>query len=203
MQLEELGAVPRAGPLGSLWELLFPSRCVGCGRRGVVLCAACRETVPWLPPTACPRCTSKSREGRICQRCDAPHLASIRAACTFDGVIRTAIHRLKFQQAAFLVPLLARVLALSLARRPLEADLLIAVPLSPGRRRERGFNQSELIAAQLARLTSLPAPSAQVLTRARDTPPQVGMSAAERRRNLRGAFDCLQADLVAGRRCVL
>src|SRR5215211_5798220 len=177
MQLEDLGAVPQAGPLGSLWELLFPSRCLGCGRRGVVLCVDCRETLPWLPPTACPRCTRKSREGRICQRCDAPHLASIRAACTFDGVIRTAIHRLKFQQARFLAPLLAQVLAMSLARRPLEADLVIAVPLSPGRRRERGFNQSELIAAELARLTSLPAPSTQVLERARDTRPQVGLSA--------------------------
>jgi ComF family protein len=206
-ELEALGAVPREGPLGGLWELLFPSRCLGCDQRGMLLCTDCRPTVPWLPTDVCPRCAARSSGGRVCRRCAGSgarrHLASVRAACTFDGVVRTAIHHLKFRQARYMASLLAQLLAKGLARRPIEADLVLPVPLSPSRHRQRGYNQSELIALAVKRLGHLPAPSPDSLTRVRDTRPQVGLPAAERLRNLRGAFRCEAPKLVAGRRCLL
>lgn len=201
-----LGAPPQRGLLGPVWELLFPSRCLGCGRRGWLICPACQPGIPWLPAALCPRCARASRDGRVCRRCRAggsPFLASARAACCFEGLVRRAIHALKFRRARALAPLLAELLAEALQPRPIEADLVIPVPLSPSRQRERGYNQSELIAAELARLVPLPAPSADVLARTRETPPQVGLSAMERRRNLRGAFSCQHPQLVAGRRCLL
>jgi ComF family protein len=118
-------------------------------------------------------------------------------------VIRTAIHQLKFRRARFLTFFLAQILAEALARRPLEADLVLPVPLSVSRHRERGFNQSELIAQELAKLGCLPAPGAGLLARPLEGRPQVGLPAAERRRNLRGAFGCPRPDQVAGRRCLL
>jgi ComF family protein len=99
--------------------------------------------------------------------------------------------------------LLAQMLAEGLARRPIDVDLVLPVPLSPSRHRERGYNQSELIALAVKRLGHLPAPSPDSLTRVRDTRPQVGLPAAERLRNLRGAFRCEAPELVAGRRCLL
>jgi ComF family protein len=203
MPIEQFGAAPRDGPLGPLWELFFPTRCLGCGRRGVLLCSTCGPMLPWLTIAVCPRCAKQSISGRLCGRCSLPYLASIRAACTFDGVIRTAIHRFKFRHTRYLAPFLAQVMAQSLARRPIQADLLVPVPMSPSRRRERGYNHSELLAAALARLTTLPEPSPELLAKSKETRPQVGLSAVERRKNLRGAFACPSPELLAGRRCLL
>ena len=206
MPLESFAAPRRDGRLGPVWELLFPSRCLGCGRRGALLCAGCASSVPWLVAATCPRCARDSLDGRLCRSCQAGRsrdLASVRAACRYEGVIRTAVHDLKYRHARVLAAFLARVLAEALARRPLDADLVIPVPLGPRRRRERGYNQSELIAAELARLASLPVPTLGVLEKPRDTRPQVGLAAPERRRNLRSAFVCQRPDLVGGRRCLV
>jgi ComF family protein len=76
------------------------------------------------------------------------------------------------------------------------------VPLHPRRRRERGFNQSELLATELARRTGLRlAPLA--LVRRRDTAPQAGLTAAARRANVEGAFAVRQRARVSGRPVVL
>ena len=99
--------------------------------------------------------------------------------------------------------LAAQLLEASLSIRPLEADLVVPVPLSVGRQRERGYNQSELIARELADLGTLPAPVTNALIRHRDTRPQVELQRAERLTNVRGAFDCPQPDLVAGHRVLL
>lgn len=203
----EVYAAPRAsGPLGPLWDLLFPARCLGCGRREFVLCPGCAPSVPWLPAAVCPRCNGASPEGRHCQACARGRLrqlASARAACEFRGVVRTAIHQLKFRHVRALAPFLARLLAEALAVRPIEADLVIPVPLAPRRARERGYNQAALIAAALAELTALPHPSEALLAKPRDTSPQVGLSAPQRRRNLQGAFSCPSPGLVTGKRCLL
>ena len=204
--LEPLGAPPHDGRLAALWELLFPTRCLGCARRGVLLCADCLQSVPWLGTAVCPRCARPSSLGGLCRRCAAargPGLASLRAACRYDGVARTAIHRLKYRGARFLAPFLARLLAEALVRRPIQTDLVVPVPLYAARERERGFNQSALIAAELSRLAGLPAPGPALLTRLTYHRPQVGLSAAERRRNVRDAFACPDPAAVAGRRVAL
>lgn len=70
------------------------------------------------------------------------------------------------------------------------ADVLIPVPLHRCRERERGYNQSELLARELGTLIGLPV-ATEVLRRTRDTPPQVSMSGhRERRRNIADAFQC-------------
>jgi ComF family protein len=203
---EPIGAPPRAGRLAGLWELLFPSRCLGCQKRGVVLCADCLPTIPWQGPYVCPRCARESPLGGRCRRClggGSPDLSGVRAACRFDGVVRTAIHQLKYRRASFLAPFLARLLAQSLSQRRLDVDLVVPVPLDPARQRERGFNQATLVAAELSRLANYPAPAAGVLIRAHHRRPQVGLRAAERRRNVQGAFLCVAPEAIAGRRVLL
>jgi ComF family protein len=195
-----------AQPLGALWELLFPTHCLGCGQRGAFACEACYASLPWLPPDVCPRCAQISRLGGLCSRCQRlgpSGLASVRAACDYGGLARTAIHQLKYRHGRVLAKLLARVLAESLARRPLDADIVVPVPLSQRRLRERGYNQSELIARELHAVSNLPPPSSQPLLRVRETRPQVGLSAAERRENVRGAFACPEPAALEGRRVLL
>lgn len=187
-----------------LWAALFPTRCLGCRRHGEPICSRCQEAIPWLGPERCPRCAEPSAMGGPCGRCRRGEgaLDGIRAACAFEGLVRQAIHDLKYRQARALAPLVAGFLAESLARRPLDADVIVPVPLAPARRRERGYNQSELIADHLAGTIGV-RPTSSALRRLRETPPQVGRSAAERRENVRGAFACPDSDAVCGRRVLV
>jgi ComF family protein len=193
------------GPaLARLWALLFPARCLGCGRRGAPICARCREAIPWLGAEVCPRCARASALGRLCARRSGNPgaLDGIRAACAFEGIVRQAIHHLKYRHARSLASFAADLLERSLSRRPLRADLIVPVPLSRARRRERGYNQAELIADRLTEAIGLPT-DATALERVRETPPQVGLSAAERRHNVRGAFACDGSADLTGRRVIL
>lgn len=90
-----------------------------------------------------------------------------------------------------------------------DPPLIVPVPLHPSRRRERGFNQSELLAAGLVRALgrrsggATPKVAKACLRRKRATPPQTGLSVAARRENLRGAFEVVKPDEVRGRGIVL
>ena len=77
--------------------------------------------------------------------------------------------------------------------------MLVPVPLATGRRRQRGFNQSELIAQCIAVRIDVPV-STSALERIRETPPQVGQGATARRENVAGAFACRDPGVVSGRR---
>jgi len=82
------------------------------------------------------------------------------------------------------------------------AAVMVPVPLHPARKRERGYNQAELLAGELARRSGLEV-VADALVRRRDTRSQTGLSAAGRRQNVRGAFVVRRRGRVAGRVVVL
>jgi len=116
--------------------------------------------------------------------------------------VRQAIHDLKYRGVRGRAPLLADLAAEAVDRRPIAIDLLIPVPLADRRRRERGFNQSELIGRGLSERLGVPLlPPA--LVRVRETPRQVGLTAVERQKNVSGAFGCPDPSLVTGRRVAL
>ncbi len=186
--------------LRRLLDFLFPSRCVGCGLRGVDLCERCRGGIRPLEAASCPRCGRPSRLGGLCASCgryDGP-LAGIRAASAYDGVLRRAIHSFKYRQRRTLAEPLALLLEHELARRPLLIDLLVPVPLHPRRLAERGYNQSALLAVHLAR--GLGASVVECLERSRATDAQAGLKADARRANVRGAFRYTGGVDLAGRR---
>lgn len=187
-----------------LWRLLFPARCLGCGRRGHQLCADCRSSVPYLPAAVCYGCCAPSAGGQLCRRCLASPsaLASVRAACALEGVARRAVHAFKYRGATSLAPLLGDFLLQALARRPARAEVLVPVPLFADRLRQRGYNQAALLAQELSTRLSLPLAEA-ALVRTRATTPQVELTARQRRTNLRGAFACPSPDLVVGRSVLL
>jgi ComF family protein len=191
----------------AFWKVLFPERCLGCGLRDTLLCAGCRSGVRSMAFATCPRCARPERLGAICRGCarSAP-LDALVAACTYDGVIRKAVHALKFRQGRYVVPMLGELLAEAIDRRPLVADVIVPVPLSPQRLRARGYNHSELLAGELFRRGAflrgeLLEPG--LVRRVRDTPPQFSLGANERRRNMQGAFECGAPDAAAGKRILL
>ena len=133
-----------------------------------------------------------------------PRFSYARSAARYGEVAREALHAFKFggrrALAAPLGDLLAELGTVGLPVK--DPGLLVPVPLHPRRERERGFNQSLLLARRLGHAWSLPV-RADVLVRTVPTPPQAELSAEARRRNVRGAFALRHPDLVAGRHVIV
>lgn len=171
-------AAPFQAVIDGLLGLLFPDRCVGCDATGSLLCADCCARLRPYPQGA------RQMAGR--DLAAGGGLDDAAVAFVFEGPMRAAIHRLKYDRIRRMAEPLGDLLAEHLRRHPLPADALVPVPLHERRRAERGFNQSELIAQRLAAQTGLLLTTA--LVRGRDTAQQVGLDAAARQGNVQGAF---------------
>jgi ComF family protein len=112
-----------------------------------------------------------------------------RALGTYEGPLREAIHRWKYEGKIYITPLFGEWMA----RRFVDHwridlfDLVIPVPLHTQRLRERGFNQALLLAQDLGRRLGIPI-GKRVLEKRKSTAPQVSLSGAEREKGVRGAF---------------
>jgi len=177
---------------GIALDLLFPQYCVGCGKEGLFLCYSCRQSLSRITPPLCPRCGRPQPSGILCPGCVSwqAEIDGIRSPFRFDGVIRQAIHQLKYQNLRALVAPLAKLLQDYLSTNPLLVEVLVPVPLHPKRLRERGYNQSSLLARELSKLINLPVVD-DCLTRQRHASPQARTSTVEERRsNIADAFAC-------------
>lgn len=170
-----------------LLDLLYPPRCVVCREPGPErFCSVCRSAVLPAGPPLGPR---SQLAGRAC-------------VGIYEGPLREAVLRLKYHDRRSLALDLGLLMADILEARSGEwrPDALVPVPIHPRRRRERGYNQAELLAAAVGERCGLPVREA--LERVRDTPPQVGLGGQQRRENVRDAFRP-RAGAAPGRRPVL
>ena len=177
---------------GIALDFIFPKQCVGCGREGTFLCSTCRKTISRIMPPLCPKCGRPQPSGVLCPDCVKWHASidGIRSPFKFDGVIRQAVHQLKYRNLRALSPLLATFLYEHITKHPLPADVIVPVPIHPKRLRERGYNQSRLLAGDLSKLTGLPL-TEDCLTRRRYTEPQARTANRdERQNNVSDAFIC-------------
>ena len=170
-------------------DLIFPPRCCVCQRPGALLCHACCQDFPHVPPPICQICGQPTEAPGLCRVCRSKPLAidGIRSAFLFEGSVRQAIHELKYRHRQSLAVTLAGLMADHWRSEPLPADLVVAVPLHPARLRERGYNQAELLARALGGMIGLPVLSSG-LRRVRHTRPQMSLDAADRRGNVQDAF---------------
>ncbi len=166
-------------------DFIFPPRCIQCHRVGSLLCPKCQSQIPVPPPI---------------REAGSP-LSERRATAEFDGAIQAAIHALKYKgQWRYAKPLSER-LHTELTRSGWTPTLITAAPLHEVRLRERGYNQSALLAAPVAQAFRLPfRPDA--IQRVRDTRPQVGLGARDRKLNVADAFRA-EAKLVKNQRIVI
>ncbi len=192
--------------LDELLDLVFPRRCVQCRRVGAWLCAACTAQLTPLPAGRCPRCGAPGRwawpggagDGRrACPECGGRELAfgSAAAAFVYEGPARALVTACKFRSYRSLAREMARLAgpAFVAACGGETAGPALAVTWVPAHRTrmiERGFDQAELLARELADLASLPA--ACLLRRARETARQSGLHGAERAANVSDAFQLRQ-----------
>lgn len=150
-----------------------------------------RGLLDLLAPRACPACDALTTLGEsgFCAACEPllePRSGGV-AAYVFGGPLADAIRRLKYEHRSDLAAPLGALLARAASPHVGRADVVVPVPLHPRRLRARGFNQSALIAAPVARVLGVPL-DVRWLERVRDTPPQAGLEAPGRDDNVRGAF---------------
>jgi ComF family protein len=192
-----------------MMDWIFRPQCAACGAPALTLCQACRASLVELGP-ACPGCAEPTGEhARTCRRCAADPLPLDRvvAPWRFGGQLALAIRRLKFANRAHVArdvaPLWAPVLAAAVAE--LDA-VVVPVPLHWRRRWGRGYDHAWLLARHACALAGIAAP-VRALRRVRHAPPQSTLPAAERARNVHGAFAAVgaagPAGPVAGRAVVL
>ncbi len=176
----------------SALDLLYPPSCAVCRREGRFVCTDCE---PALPRLSAPYCRSCARPGRevYCRLCSStpPHFDGVAAPYLLQGPVRDLVHNLKYANVRTSAPELGRLMAAHLASRPLQADVLAPVPLHRRRERDRGYNQSALLARAVSEATGIRLDE-RLLTRTKDTAPQVTMkSPEERRHNIEDAFQCM------------
>jgi ComF family protein len=174
----------------ALTALALPQDCFLCAAPAgePLLCAACRADLPHLPDALCPVCAMPSPAGSVCGAClkDPPHFDLTRAAFAYEFPLDRIVQALKYQATLAVAPFLGAALAACGAG---DADLIVPMPLHPSRLRERGFNQALEITRTLARACNIPM-DWRACERSHDTAPQASLPWSERRRNVRGAFQC-------------
>lgn len=179
-------------PLHVLLDLLYPPKCPFCGR---VLeqgeegwCASCQEELPWTGP-------GDVKTVAFCDACLSP--------LWYQGGVREGMHRYKFGGGQGHARLFGALMAQCLRDRWAQpVDFITWAPLHPKRRRERGYDQAELLARRVGELTGLPVE--QTLEKARTTATQSQTGGDEARKaNVQGAYRALPGRDFTGKRVVL
>lgn len=138
----------------------------------------------------------------ICPSCGArPRPFNLaRAVAPYEGPVREAVHRLKYRGMQQLARPLGELMAGVALREEAfaRAEVILPVPLHPHRRRQRGYNQSALLARAVGDLLQVPV-SEQVLVKTKETPSQTSLSGSQRRLNLLGAFAVADPGPVKGK----
>ncbi len=173
-------------------HILPAQPCVLCGRmsRDGLWCAACDAALPYLDMPHCPACALPVPSGELCGHClrHPPLFARTVAAFGYAFPLDKLVQAMKYGEQLALAHAFAHKMAQRIARGSLP-DCIIPMPLHPAKLRERGYNQSLLLAAPIAREFSLEL-LPHACERVRDTAPQSSLPWKARKKNMRNAFIC-------------
>lgn len=178
-------------------SLLYPPRCPICDGLQKIgdfgCCDSCSKDLPWVRKARCMKCGRQlaDEEAEYCSDCRKQEhcFDEGTAAFTYSGRMRDSVYRMKFQNRRDYLPFYAAAMARALEGclerwRP---EVILPVPMHPKKKRRRGYNQSELLAKELAGLTGLPMEK-DMLRCIRLTADQKKLGRRDRQKNLRGSF---------------
>jgi len=189
--------------VGPLIRLVYPPRCLLCaspGHNGADLCQHCQQSLPFNQ-TACIACAlplpANISVGASCGRCQKkpPRYDQAFSVFSYEQPVIWLIQQLKFNEKLAHARLLGELIAESACvskLAELEDACILPVPLHKKRLRQRGFNQSIELARGVSKKTGWPMELHRV-QRVRETSAQTGLDAKARRKNIRGAFEVIEA----------
>ncbi len=200
--------------LYKIFDWLFPLTCAGCGVEDTVCCDSCWTKQVWREIQECPYCHRKSRDGDSCRPAcwpitagdTDPLLDGLLVLSDYDknGWLPKALHWYKYSQMPDYEHLLCRFFIQGVTHHSKwlsgRAGVLTWIPLSVGRKRERGFNQSEALCRALNWPGARP-----LLYKTRESRAQMTLGREERLSNLNGAFQLLPGlgPLITGKSIVI
>lgn len=182
-------------------QLLLPAECLLChallGERDAarLVCGLCRQRWRAVTPPWCQRCGQPEPHFGPCRLCAGwpPALTAVRSAVWLSGGAHHAVHALKYGGLPRIADDLATAFA-PLHPAPDGPSALVPIPLARKRLRERGYNQSDVLARALARKWRIPV-LPDLLVRTRETPTQTALTPGTRLANVAGAFAIRNAKL--------
>jgi competence protein ComFC len=197
-------------------DLVYPQHCPLCqkplGREEKGICADCWRTLAFLLAPFCPYCKSFLENEEIVFEHRCPYLSkpeerkilAVISLGTFDDYYKKLIHRFKYDRKIPLGNRLAQSLGQAVAQDEdfANCDLVIPVPLHRARHRERGFNQSEILAEGVSQAIDLPLVK-EILKRKKNTKDQTYLNAQQRAENVRDAFVVIQPEKVKDKKVIL
>jgi ComF family protein len=173
-----------------LLELVYPTYCAGCGRHGDVFCPACAQSLVRIDSgLSCPVCGRPVGTASVCGECMTRRKPFEQGhfGFSYEGPLREAMHAFKFRGRKDVGRMLVRMLQDEIVPLGALFDVIVPMPVTEKRLRERGFNQSYIIGQEMAAMTGKPLVYT-ALKKVRETRDQYTLSKDERRRNIRGAF---------------
>jgi ComF family protein len=187
-----------------LWRIIdsiYPPHCIGCNETGVNICGSCLVGYKMLDENCCSICgVPLERSSCSCDKLEDKNFI-LRSWAIYSGVVREAIHRMKFEDDIGLAYFFATKLHERYMDLSWNVDLVVPVPLSRERKKERGYNQASLIARPFAALCNMRY-AGKAIKRVRNTASQVNLAADERFNNVKNAF-MASADVVYNKKVLL
>ena len=180
--------------LPSVLDILFPKRCVNCGRLGAYFCSDCTKMIQIILVTEamCPMCERPAIDGRTHPRCQTQYsIDGLTSFFRYDGVVRKGIKAIKYRMVSDIASSFVGLIPDSSSHNLIQKGsgfVLVPIPLHISRLRERGFNQAEALGMHFCRRFEIPMVT-DVLVRKKRTVPQVEMKDREKRlKNMAGVF---------------
>lgn len=172
-------------------------------RWGSYLCSFCHRNIKLIEHPICPVCQRQAFGGKTHPGCAGKYrLDGLIVACRYNGIVAKAIKKVKYKWVFDIEKVLVDLLVENFYKVDVAENLVVVcVPLHTSRKKWRGFNQSELIARDLAKRFKVPFEN--LLIRSKKTQTQVGLTRYDRKINVRDAFDVSVGKKVSGRNFLL
>lgn len=187
----------------SFLDLLFPKRCVSCGKIGSYICKDCFSKIEYIEKPVCSVCQRQAIGGKTHPGCRNRYsLDGLVVACRYQGAVKSAIGKVKYKWVYDIGEILTDLLVSNLWRFDLPSEIiLVPIPLHAKREKWRGFNQARILATALAQ--KFGQPYCEALFRTKETKSQVGLKKQDRLENIKEAFDLVKSVDVGGKNFVI
>lgn len=191
-------------------DTLFPGyRCYICGRESedlsLHLCERCKKNFPFISGNVCVVCGMPILDGNIlCDTCKETryYFDEARASFLYDKFSHALLYKLKYSGAKYIAELFGELIFEVYKSWNIAVDFCIPVPLHYKRERNRGYNQSLLIANRFSELSGVPVRD-DLIERVKETRNQTKLSRMERMTNLKGIFEYVSEDKITGKNILI
>ena len=179
-----------------LMDLLFPAKCLGCNsvlQPGEYLCQRCKKQIHYVGKNVCVKCGKPliKTEADRCYDCQKQqhYFKMNRSVMVYDAGVKKMLYELKYNHRKEVAAFLGKEMARELKDYiwGLKIQGIVPIPLHGSKKRERGYNQAELIAAAMGKETGIRV-YGNYLIRSEDTRPQKELNDMERKNNVKNAF---------------